>query len=204
MPAASCLRLCNGAFRDIHPWARDLVKSGVGFEELVTESGLVFEGRVVGESSRVTDDGQDVVTDVEFQVTNVLKGAGPGPRVTLTFSGGTVGDLALVVHGSERPQVGETGVYFVEDPSRRQVHPLFGWSQGHFRTREDAGTGEVQMLTRDGRAISAIRVVASPNTPTGGDSMAAGLELASDAGQPMTLEAFRQRVADLLERTNDY
>lgn len=173
----------------------------VGFAELVEKSGLIFEGRVVGESSRLTDDGRDIVTDVEFKVSRVLKGTQSEPRLVLSFSGGQVGDLTLAIHGSERPRFGETGVYFVEDPGRRQAHPFYGWSQGHFLTREDSASGVMQMFTRDGRAIVDIRLVASPDTPVAADSAAAGVDTApAETGGAMTLDAFRARVAAQMER----
>jgi hypothetical protein len=54
------------------------------------------------------------------------------------------------------PAVGEVGIYFVESLRERQVHPLVGWSQGHFLERNEEKTGPPGVFTPAGKAVLGI------------------------------------------------
>lgn len=132
----------------------------VGFDELVQSSALVFHGRVTGTRSRLLPGPQGIVTDVEFDVIEVLKGEAPG-RLTLNFAGGTVDGVGMRVHGLNRPVEGEEGVYFVEQLVRPQVNPLYGWDQGHYRVRADAD-GVRRVFASSGAPVLSASPAASP------------------------------------------
>jgi hypothetical protein len=53
------------------------------------------------------------------------------------------------------PQEGEHGIYFVESLERLQVHPLYGWSQGHFIVEHDA-TGIQRIMTNRRLPVTAV------------------------------------------------
>ena len=53
------------------------------------------------------------------------------------------------------PQVGERGIYFVESLERSQVHPLYGWSQGHFIVKTDE-TGVDRIMTSNEQPVTEV------------------------------------------------
>ena len=81
-----------------------------------------------------------------FEINEVIKGEYTGGTITLSFYGGTFGDVTIAVSDMQIPKIGEHGIYFVESMERLQVHPLSGWSQGHFIMEPDS-TGIERVMT---------------------------------------------------------
>ena len=103
----------------------------IGTIDLINKSKLIFEGKVISTRAEANSQGY-IYTYVDFQVLDIIAGVVPeGDQLTLRFTGGVIGELALDV-GAEIPTVGEHGIYFVESTTIPLVNPLFGWSQGHF------------------------------------------------------------------------
>ena len=102
-----------------------------------------------------------------------------------------------------KPVMGEKGVYFVERAGGGQVHPFYGWDQGHFLVEPDLATGEEVVRTRDGRAIYALdEDLPTPRSAAGlSTGTASGMRLLRrGAGEsPLTVEAFKLRLRNLLE-----
>lgn len=105
------------------------------FEDLVQQSGLIVEGKVVSVYSFETD--QLVYTRVVMNVLDVLKGEDPGEFIELDFLGGVRDGRVVAVSGQDIPSDKEHGFYFIQDLEMQAVNPLTGWSQGHFRIRTD-------------------------------------------------------------------
>ena len=103
----------------------------VSFDEVVQGAEFIFEGRVVSKETRPSPIGGTPFTYFTFQIMDVIKGSFPGNTIELGFMGGTLNDLTLEVEGMRMPEVGEKGIYFVESLDQ-QVHPLYGWRQGHY------------------------------------------------------------------------
>jgi hypothetical protein len=101
------------------------------------------------------------VTDVEFEVLETYKGQPAGERVVLQFAGGVVDGRGVQIQGMTLPGAGERGVYFVEQTARAQVHPLYGWDQGHYRVQRTGG-GPERVYTNRGIAVTAARSSPSP------------------------------------------
>lgn len=115
----------------------------VTMDEMIQQSQLVFEGEVTAIENKETGP-RRIHTLVTLTILDVIKGEYPSDSITLSFLGGTVGDVTLTVSDMVVPQVGEHGIYFVESLERLQVHPLYGWSQGHFLVEtDDSGTDRV-------------------------------------------------------------
>ena len=131
------------------------------FDELNDHADLIIEGRVVAAQSRVEYPGGRIATYVRIAVLERLKGPDVGSEVELRFAGGTVGGLSLEIADMRLPAVGEVGIYFVESLRERQVHPLVGWSQGHFLERNDKKTGLPGVFTPAGKAVLGIGRAAS-------------------------------------------
>jgi len=111
----------------------------MSFGEVVDNSELVFEGHVTGLNSRRINDGS-IHTFVTFEINEIVKGDFGAESIELRFLGGQVGARGLQVSDMQMPEMGETGIYFVETLRDFQVNPLVGWAQGHFLI-EDMGNG---------------------------------------------------------------
>ncbi|MFA6497842.1 MAG: hypothetical protein WC256_09435 [Desulfurivibrionaceae bacterium] len=115
----------------------------VSMDEMLQQCQFVFEGKVVALNAKKNSRNR-IHTYVTFKIQEVIKGEYPSNTITLSFLGGTVGDVTMAVSDMKFPQVGEHGIYFVESLERSQVHPLYGWSQGHYIVERDAtGTDRV-------------------------------------------------------------
>ncbi|MEY4642156.1 MAG: hypothetical protein RLZZ227_2150 [Pseudomonadota bacterium] len=104
--------------------------AALSFEELVTESDLVFSGTV--DAVSVITEGDVVYSIVQFSIDSIVKGESPGEVLALRFLGGSVGALTTEVAGQFIPARGARGVWFVDDTTRELVNPLTGWTQGYF------------------------------------------------------------------------
>lgn len=105
-------------------------------DELLDRAELVFEGEVLRvETKRLSP--KLIVTQVEFEVLEVINGSYDAPQLTLKFVGGKVADMTMNVAEMIYPRLGEQGVYFVESVNKTLVNPLVGWSQGHFTYQRD-------------------------------------------------------------------
>lgn len=135
----------------------------VDMEQLLNDAAVIFEGEVIASEAKWNDDNTYVSTWVTFRVDDVLKGELPAATITQSFAGGTVGDTTLEVSDMVYPQVGETGIYFIENPERQQVNPIVGWSQGHFKVKKDK-QGKERMLTESDDPIQAIEDASPPNS----------------------------------------
>ena len=162
----------------------------MAFPDMVDQAELIFEGRVLSHQTEWDPSGKLIVTHVNFEVTDVLKG-GPYANVRLTFIGGTIGRRTLSVSGVAMPQVGEQGVYFVESTHRLQASPILGLNQGRFRNvngRLHTSNGQPVVGFSEPRATQDLQ----PAFPS-------GLTIArSGSGQAMRLATFKNEVINLL------
>ena len=164
--------------------------------ELVQGSDLIFKGHVL-ELRSLKDSTPEIFTRVTFQVQELIKGQNPGRRIELDFAGGTVGGLTLSISDMRIPKVGETGIYFVESTKRRQVHPLYGWDQGHFLVATNKSGVEI-VTTLDRRPVSAVL----PDTPANDanpthPTVVRGVSLAGSSTNALSVEEFKQRIKQL-------
>lgn len=126
------------------------------FDELCDHADVIIEGRVVAAQSRIDAPGGQIATYVRIAVIERLKGPNVGAEIELRFAGGTVGDLTMEIADMRLPVVGEVGIYFVESLVERPVHPLVGWSQGHFLALNETKTGRPGVFTPEGKAVVGI------------------------------------------------
>lgn len=104
--------------------------------ELSSTSDTIVQGTVRRVQSRWSGDRRRIVTDVEIQVTDTLKGQ-PGGTVVVTQPGGRVGDIGQVVHGLASFSPGEEVVVFL-DKRGASSFQVSGMAQGKFQVRRDA------------------------------------------------------------------
>lgn len=126
----------------------------VTMDEMLQQCQFVFEGKVLALEARENSH-KRIHTYVTFEITDIIKGEYPNDTITLSFLGGTIGDLTMVVSDMKIPRVGERGIYFVESLERSQVHPLYGWSQGHFLVKSDE-TGMDRVMTNSEQPVTKI------------------------------------------------
>lgn len=129
----------------------------IDVDYLLSKAVLVFEGEVVSSEARWNQNETTITTFITFRVKDVIKGKPRSSTVMLGFSGGTVGETGLQVSGMVYPSVGESGIYFFENPGRQQVNPLVGWGQGHFRVKKD-NNGKERIVTEGGVPVLGLDV----------------------------------------------
>ncbi len=127
----------------------------VTMAEMLQVCQFVFEGKVISTEAK-EDSRKRIHTFVTFRIQEIIKGKYHNDTVTLTFLGGTVGDVTMMVSDMKFPEVGEHGIYFVESMKKQQVNPLYGWSQGHFLVEID-DTGIERVLTRNKQPVTEVR-----------------------------------------------
>lgn len=116
--------------------------------EMTDRSAVIFEGVVVEVRAHKSGRGS-IVTDVVFEVLDVIKGSVPHKRLKLEFLGGEIDGAHQSVAAMNYPRLGEQGIYFAEAIDRPLINPLYGWDQGRFLIlRDDAGTGRVTTADR--------------------------------------------------------
>jgi len=104
--------------------------------ELSQNSDAVVHGTVRRVESRWSGDRRRILTDVEIQVTESLKGQ-PGSTVLVIQPGGKMGDIGQMVHGTASFVPGEEVVVFLERKGA-SAFQLSGMSQGKYQVRRAA------------------------------------------------------------------
>lgn len=127
--------------------------------ELAQTSDTIVHGTVRRVESRWSGDGRRILTDVEIQVTEALKGQA-GSTVLVTQPGGRVGDIGQKVSGLASFTPGEEVVVFLERRGT-QAFRLSGMAQGKYQVQRTEGgksamavpepTGDVLLLDPDTR-----------------------------------------------------
>jgi hypothetical protein len=128
----------------------------VTLDEALQQSQLVFDGSVVTVEAN-EDSPKRIYTYVTFDILEIIKGKYQKSSITLRFLGGTFGNVTMAISDMQVPQIGERGIYFVESLERLQVHPFYGWSQGHFIVEPDQ-TGIDRVKTNRKQSITEVGV----------------------------------------------
>ncbi|QRK07952.1 hypothetical protein JQX13_49695 [Archangium violaceum] len=120
--------------------------------ELAQTADSIIHGTVRRVESRWSGDGRRIVTDVEIQVTEALKGQA-GSTVLVTQPGGRVGDIGQRVSGLASFSPGEEVVLFLE---RRgpQAFRVSGMAQGKYKVqRTEGGTSAMAVPEPTGDSL---------------------------------------------------
>lgn len=115
-------------------WATTVEQQSL--RKMATEALSIVHGTVVSTSSRWTDDRSLIVTDVLFQVHEVLK----GPEVSdvvVTQPGGVVGGIRVDADGAVAHRPGEEAILFLKQSPRGHTY-VMGLFQGRFDVVKDA------------------------------------------------------------------
>jgi len=152
----------------------------LSFPEVVDSAELIFEGRVT-DVEAVQTGPRSIHTKVTFEVISVIKGNYTHTDITLQFLGGEVDGRRLVVQGMQMPVQGDTGIFFVESLQETLIHPLVGWSQGHFLLETDAN-GETRVLSAEHAPVTGIALAVEPQTDTATENVGDALPVLDDNG----------------------
>lgn len=174
----------------------------ISVREMLNQSDLVFEGHVTRVESRMDPPATLIHTYVTFQISDVIKGAWPDQTIELSFLGGTADGRTLAVPGMQIPELGEQGIYFVESLARNQVHPLYGWTQGHLRLSRSKG-GALNVLTSQGVPVIGIDHTQKGRSGEISRGVAVGLVIDPDAPEEdaMRAEDVKEILRSWLERS---
>ncbi|WP_043710872.1 hypothetical protein [Corallococcus macrosporus] len=102
---------------------------------LAVGADTVVHGVVRRVESRWSGDKMRILTDVEIQVTESLKGQ-PGSTVLVTQPGGRMGDIGQVVHGLASFTAGEEVVVFLQKRGPRAFR-VSDMAQGKFQVKRE-------------------------------------------------------------------
>ena len=116
----------------------------LSFEQLVNASHSVVYGRVAEVRSRWTDDRRFIESIVTIEILKGIKGA-PGESIEFTIPGGQVGRYLNVIPGAPRFAPGDLGVFFLTAHGPR-LPVTTGFTQGVYRVRRDANSGELIVM----------------------------------------------------------
>lgn len=169
----------------------------LSFDEVVAGAEFVFEGRVVSIEARETGP-RSIHTFVELEVLDVLKGEYTDATIELSYLGGRVGNRQLEVSEMQLPEPGETGIYFVDSLQARQLHPLVGWSQGHYLIEQDSnGRSHVQSASHQPiRAVSIAPFAAAQTLNDDGVASGVQIQAIRDEESAMSAAGFKALVRD--------
>ncbi|MGV6827535.1 MAG: hypothetical protein ACWA5Q_11225 [bacterium] len=173
--------------------------SSMSIEALTDESALIFEGQVTG-LQNVTMGSKGARTVVSFEVSDVIKGDPARKTVDLSFLGGlNANGLMMQVTDMHMPEMGERGIYFVENPSARSVHPFTGWDQGHFLLESPVGNKTGGMVkTRAGQPVYEL-VGGMPVTDFLSSGKAVGVNVTPIMDQaPLSAEEFKIQIREMI------
>lgn len=120
----------------------------VDLPELVTRSSYVAVVDVVSTRSEWDSRHEQILTAIELTIVESWKGVPPASRhITVIQPGGTVGDLAMIVHGTAHFQAGERAVVFLRGDAEHAA--VVGMAQGKRTMEQDAASGRWMVHSPD-------------------------------------------------------
>jgi len=120
-------------------WASTMLKTNL--DQLSVKSDVVVRGKVTKKQSRWIKGGGRIITDIEVQVTEALKGA-PARTITIRQPGGVVGDIGQKVSGLASFEQGEDIVVFLRQLPGNSFD-VNGMGQGKFRLKKSSDGKEL-------------------------------------------------------------
>jgi hypothetical protein len=119
----------------------------IDLTELAQTADTVVHGTVRRMESRWSGDHRRIITDVELEVSETLKGQA-GSTVLLIQPGGRVGDIGQVVHGLASFSEGEEVVVFLERHGS-EAFKVKAMAQGKYQVRRSADSKTVLAVPQD-------------------------------------------------------
>jgi hypothetical protein len=172
--------------------------------EMTDKSAVIFEAVVVDVRAHKSPRGS-IVTDVVFEVRDVIKGHVPQRRLTLEFLGGEIPGARQSISAMRYPELGEQGIYFAESIDQPLINPLYGWDQGRFLVQRDPA-GMERVLTAGRRPVMDVQGSESTFFDAPGvavrlsTGVASGVRStpAASTNEALSSGQFKQRIRNLL------
>jgi len=173
----------------------------LSLSEIRDQASAIVVAEVLFEETRLGPDAKMVWTDYELEVEEVLLGADPPARKTLSFAGGQSGSHEVGITGVPRLEVGKRYVLFLLADGTPWAAPTVGWGQGIFEIVPEGSTQEPEVLVSyDGEPLEI-----GPNGLRRGDFVlrkdqwielpeAPGLRRSSMEPEPVVLNADGKRI----------
>ena len=172
----------------------------VGTNDLLSESALVIHGHVTERWTEYDQRSDTIYTNFRIDIEDIIKGKYLDDTIVVKFVGGTHAGRALSISDMHMPTVGEEGIYFVERPGVIQVHPFYGWQQGHFVVRHSTDGMEKVIHTADLRPVFAVDPAQRTPVHYISTGVATGIDTQElESREPMTIAAFKTRLRQLAE-----
>jgi hypothetical protein len=169
----------------IAPVLRATVLVPAEFREIVAGSEIIVYGRIAGVRAEWSDDRRRIDSVIVLEAGSYLKG-GPGAVVTFRVPGGQIGRYKNVIIGAPEFHEGDEAVLFLTARGSSTAH-VFGLSQGVFRVRVDARTGQrlviAPVLMAGGDTPESVTRGAAMRRPLALDAFAATVRAAMAAGR---------------------
>ncbi len=158
------------------------------FDQLVGQADYVVRAVVKSVNSEWQIEGQNrhIITKVELDVKEVIKGSPPNPLV-LEMLGGRIGSIEMKVEGAPNFFVGDEDILFVHG-NGQQVIPLVAIMHGQYLVQHDAKTGEERVLRSNGVPLYSEKDVSLPMTR----SSAANAQTANTP--PLSVSDFARKI----------
>jgi hypothetical protein len=109
----------------------------VDLPELTRASELVVRAKVKSQASRWTQDRLRIVTDVQLEVEESLKGSTSKRTITVQQPGGVVGDIGQLVHGLASFKEGDEVVVFLSHKGG-EIYAVTGLGQGKYKVERSS------------------------------------------------------------------
>ena len=172
----------------------------VGISDLLQNSQLVIHGHVTDAWTSYDTQRDTVFTNVRIVVEETVKGDLSDDHVVIRFEGGTHGNKTVSIGGMVLPIPGEEGVYFIENLSRVQVNPFYGWNQGRYVVRYADDGREKEIMTSDLRPVYSIAAASRKNSVAFSKGVPAGVDTVENSSkQPMTVGEFTSALRQIME-----
>jgi hypothetical protein len=192
-----CVCVCSGA-------ASATSVRETSMAEMADKSAVIFEAVVVDVRAHKTARGS-IVTEVVFEVLDVIKGRVPQRRLKLEFLGGEILGARQSISAMQYPELGEQGIYFAESIDQPLINPLYGWDQGRFLVQRDHA-GVERVLTAGKRPVMDVQGSESTFFDAPGvavqlsTGVASGVRAtsAASANEGLSSGQFKQRIRNLL------
>lgn len=166
--------------------------------DLAKNSAFIFEGQVVAKRCELQPD-NSIITRIQFQVMDIIKGPAVGATLELIFAGGEVGNRVDFIAGIQYPAVQEHGIYFVQDLDKRYFNPLLGWTQGHFLIKPTLDQ-QLRIHTARGQAVKEFVPTLFPSvTQKISRGLASGVTHTIIPTQALDVAEFKQRIRILAQ-----
>lgn len=170
-------------------------------EEVISDSELVFEGKVINLEYKTPPDRNRIYTFVTFEVNDVIKGDYIDKTIEIRYPGGKEGDQVASVTDMVIPQVGEEGIYFIKSLTKHYIHPLTGWAQGQMNIVTD-DAGKKRVFSVSGESISHVNRLgpkkkgAEQNLSA---DVASGVQTSKQKDQAMLLDEVKSQLKEIVD-----